>query len=552
MHRRIWFLTLLCMALLLLPLAAALTFTVSTETDWNAGTLDGVTVRNDSLELETPLEEIGFETQLALSYWEIHRGDAFVPETGFTGNDAIALNGSDPVPGVGNLTQMNYSIPDVYVIESGSQFSAWAKHNGSEGSSYTIAYRLEGPDALVAGSVDEELETLTCETDQEEQVIGTDALSDSWYRFAFSIYPSDSTVNCAIYDHNGTLIGDANLSATIDFSRVVLRANGDNQPWAWFDEVTIPRYRAEGTYTSQLLDNTNIQDWKRLQVDASNITSDADVDAIMDAQDSSGTVIESQVINLGNGQQNYDLTLPNSQDATITLNGTTLDAATTWSVAAYTLFSNKTNTSAPSLDQPSVSPTTADAGDTLTFTAELTDDDGDENTVALWTRKNGTTDWIRREQTTVIPVSADTQVSLDHSFTVDDEGSHYFLFNTTDAHDLTDDTRTGTFTINVDETQTDTQTSDEQTESTSDEQTTEETGASGNTGTSETDTTTNETTDQGPENTTTQEDTAEDTRTGQEPSSDEEQDTGTNWLLLLVSLVLIMAAISGYFFHMYS
>lgn len=439
--------TLISVFLVVLSVAAGVSFTVSAEQEWKEGTLNGVTVRNDSLELETPLTTEGFETEVALEYWDFHRGSAFVPETGFTGNDAIILHNSTAVPGVGNVTQLNYSIPLGFAFQEGDEFSAWAKHNGTEDSDYRLTHRLDGSSGLIEAEVDEATETVTCRTNQEQQVFANEATPDSWYRFIYRLYPDTDTVHCTIQDNNETVIGSANLSTSIDFSRVIIRAAGDAEPMAWFDDVTIPKYRAEGVYTSPDLGNGSIYDWQQLVVDAANITNESVVDAVFLAKDSSGTVMDEQVIRLSEGQKAYPLDAPNSLDATLQLNGTTNDPSLSWSIASYTIRSNTTNVSAPSIDKPSVSPGTAETGETVTFTAELTDDDYEQNTVALWRQQNGSTTWERLNRSTITPTTVDTVVTFRNTFSSAMAGDHRFKFNTTDASGFTDETNTATFTI---------------------------------------------------------------------------------------------------------
>lgn len=529
--------------LVLLPMAGAIAYTVDTEDEWDDGTLDGVTVRNGSLELDAPLESLGFETEVSLEYWDIHRGDAFVPETGFTGNDAMAMNGSVPVPGVGNVTHMNYTIPAGFEFESGATFEAWMRHNVSGDDRHRVTYRLEGPNGTAAAWVDEDMEAVRCVTDKEEQTIASNA-TDDWYHVAFTLYPGSGIVNCEVRNDTDRIIGSVNLSVTIDFDEIVLRAVGDAEPWGWFDDVTIPRYKAEGTYTSPSLGNNNIQDWKELDADVANVTQQTNVTAVFRSIDSSGTIVGQQIITLRNGTRTYTLTAPNSVDARMLINGTTSDPALTWSVASYIVRSNNTTIAAPAIDNAAVSPQTADPGEALNFSAELTDDDGDQNTVDLWHRPPDG-DWRRLNRTTVTPVTADTLVTFQNSFTSNASGTNQFLFNTTDAHGLISETETRTFNI----------TSPDDTTSSSsgggeDEETKQSGGGGALPGGGGQNTTTNRTNVTGGDGNDTTQDTENDTTKPREPSTPGgTDDGGSNLLLVLLVLVAGIAAMAGYYLY---
>jgi hypothetical protein len=548
---------LLCGSLFLLIAAGtASTFTVTTAGEWTNGTFNGVTIRDDRLGLDAPLENIGFETELAVSFWDIQYGDAFVPETGFTGTDAIAFNGSDPVPGAGNVTQLNFSIPGAYVYESGGTFNAWAKHNGTDGSDYRITYRLTGPSGSVEGWTDEAREDVVCRTEQAQQVINDSAATDSWYRFVFTVYPASNQVYCEVIDDTGTVLGGTNLSTTVDYTWVVIRGAGDREPWAWFDDVTIPRYRAAGNYTSERIDNTDIQDWDALAVEAANITANMTVNGVVWAQDSTGTAIERQVLTVANGHQRYPLTVPNSQDAQVMINGSTTDPSTSWSVGNYTVYSNPTNISAPSISSPQVTPDEARPGEEFTFTAELTDDDGDQNTVRLLHRTANQTTWTRINQTTMTPVTVNTAVGFTHTFTAANT-QHYFYFNTTDVHNISDTTVTRTFNTTESETTSDGSDDTEATSGAGD-------GTPG-TGSNDTSSETANTTDSNPTVNDTGTDTNETATDDEQPpgtdtedrepstdGSDDGPSTGARWLRFVAILIVATAVIGGYFLYVHT
>lgn len=429
------------------PAVAAGSFTVSSAAEWENGTFDDVEVRDGRLGLTTPIEVEGFETTDALEYWTIYRGDAFVPEEGFTGNDAIAFHNSTPLPGGDYVTQLNYSIPRGFTFQTGDTFSAWTRHNGTEDSDYRVLFRLDGGSGMITGAVDETAEEVTCSTGQEAHVAASNASVNTWYRFVFTVYPAAETVHCEVQDDAGETISAANLSTTVDFSRIVIRGTGDPDPWAWFDDVSVPRYRAEGAYRSQNLDNGSIRDWQHLTVDAANITADSVVDAVFQARDSSGTIMHEDVIPLSNGTQTYLLDAPNSRGATVRLNGTTDNPANSWSIGSYAVVSNTTNVSAPSISDPAVDPQEGEQGDTFTFTAELTDDDSEQNTVTLWTRRDGTTAWTLLDRQNITPDTVNTEITAEHTFTDATPDDYVFIFNTTDASGFTDSTDPAAYTL---------------------------------------------------------------------------------------------------------
>lgn len=86
-----------------------------------------------------------------------------------------------------------------------------------------------------------------------------------------------------------------------------------------------------GEYNSPVISPSGSNDWRDLEVSAS-IPSDTSVSANFSALDSSNNLVEDQLISLNSGSNNYALSVPDSEKARISFNGTTSNVTKTWEI----------------------------------------------------------------------------------------------------------------------------------------------------------------------------------------------------------------------------
>lgn len=91
-----------------------------------------------------------------------------------------------------------------------------------------------------------------------------------------------------------------------------------------------------GDYTSERID-TGSSEWSSLEVNSS-LPQGTDVDAVFRALDSSGNVVESQVLDLENGKRNYTLEVSGGNKAEVIFNGSSRGLEKTWSIDGFSVF----------------------------------------------------------------------------------------------------------------------------------------------------------------------------------------------------------------------
>ena len=93
-----------------------------------------------------------------------------------------------------------------------------------------------------------------------------------------------------------------------------------------------------GNYTSPTIENDKKRSWDTLNVDLTSLPTDTAVDAKFSALDSDGNLVDSEIIELSQGDNNYSLSVSDSVDARVSFNGTSTNASRSWEISSYTVY----------------------------------------------------------------------------------------------------------------------------------------------------------------------------------------------------------------------
>jgi len=131
------------------------------------------------------------------------------------------------------------------------------------------------------------------------------------------------------------------IDAKLDEVRVYNRSLSESE----IEELYFHGRPFEGNYTDEKIDNNVLTDWDQLEVNASGISGDqANLSAEFEALDSSGTVIDSQLIDLSEGMNNYSLSVSDSEDGRLKFNGSSSDVSKSWGVDGFEIYSRDADT----------------------------------------------------------------------------------------------------------------------------------------------------------------------------------------------------------------
>ncbi len=110
---------------------------------------------------------------------------------------------------------------------------------------------------------------------------------------------------------------------------------------ARFDDwnLTKTTYHDSARYSSEIINSgsSQIQSWNSLDVDTTSIPTDMDLDATLKALDSSDNIVDRQVIDLTEGNNNYNVKLDASARAKIEFNSSSTDLQTPWRINSANL-----------------------------------------------------------------------------------------------------------------------------------------------------------------------------------------------------------------------
>lgn len=147
--------------------------------------------------------------------------------------------------------------------------------------------------------------------------------------------PATSASTSALNSDDGTLkVGDENTQDAYTFNMDELRMYDVVLDSPQISEL----YRYGSTYTgdynsSEIDPSGSDHNWQNLEVDAF-IPTETDLSANFSALDSSGNLVEDQIITIDtNGTKKYSVSVSNSDKAIVNFNGTTSNVTKTWQIS---------------------------------------------------------------------------------------------------------------------------------------------------------------------------------------------------------------------------
>lgn len=96
----------------------------------------------------------------------------------------------------------------------------------------------------------------------------------------------------------------------------------------------------QGSYTAKRIENNQETSWDKLEVNTT-IPSDTSVNATFRVFDSDGNEKDTQFIDLNDGNQNYSLSVDNSEDAEVFINGSSSNPAKSWEIHSVDVLSSE-------------------------------------------------------------------------------------------------------------------------------------------------------------------------------------------------------------------
>lgn len=88
-------------------------------------------------------------------------------------------------------------------------------------------------------------------------------------------------------------------------------------------------------------DGVSQKDWDKLEVNVSDLPGQTNLSAVFRAVDGAGSLLDSEVVSLQSGVNNYTLSVDSSKHAELSFNGTSSNATRTWVVGDATIFNGK-------------------------------------------------------------------------------------------------------------------------------------------------------------------------------------------------------------------
>lgn len=83
------------------------------------------------------------------------------------------------------------------------------------------------------------------------------------------------------------------------------------------------------------------KDWDKLEVNVSDLPGQTNLSAVFRAVDGAGSLLDSEVVSLQSGVNNYTLSVDSSKHAELSFNGTSSNATRTWVVGDAAIYNNK-------------------------------------------------------------------------------------------------------------------------------------------------------------------------------------------------------------------
>ena len=149
---------------------------------------------------------------------------------------------------------------------------------------------------------------------------------------------NDAELNIGSRHQNSGTGSKDNIDGTMDEVRIYNRSL--SQPEV--EDLYFQGRNGEftGSYTAKDIDKNQETSWNKLKVNAS-IHSETSVNATFKALDTDGNLVDSQLIDLSEGLSNYSLSVSNSEDAEVFINGTSSNVTKSWEVHGLEVFSRE-------------------------------------------------------------------------------------------------------------------------------------------------------------------------------------------------------------------
>lgn len=229
--------------------------------------------------------------------------------SGATIQETIVQDGSGALRYKAGSSAMTSQSGLPHYPSAGDEWELWTRWNASSpGRVYVKFYDDGGTEwygLLLEGGTDMELRT-----DEGSTIITSMGLSstnaDTWYRINVD-WDANGDFNISMFDSGGNLVNFMDGTDTT-------HSSGGLE----IDDVDMT------AGTSYFFD-----EWSLNGVEA---------DAVFQSIDSSGSMVDEQVINLSSGRQNYSLNVVDSEDARWVINGTSDSPSRTWEVSDVTTY----------------------------------------------------------------------------------------------------------------------------------------------------------------------------------------------------------------------
>ncbi|MFB6245630.1 MAG: LamG-like jellyroll fold domain-containing protein, partial [Candidatus Nanohaloarchaea archaeon] len=370
--------------------SSAASFTVSSQSDWNKGTFNGTSAdRKDNSGVlgigylngsnSGQPNQDGLNNGSLVGYWRMDASSDPLPgsfnvadysgegnngtSTGFEGDE----RGSQ---GVFGTNSFDFDGNDDAVDTSSTYFhtstwteSAWFKMPTDASSKrHAILGTYDGsfPQVkLLVNDVDFDYAgSLRVADDSNSFRLSTSkSLNDgNWHHLAasrngdkFKLYLDgkevDSTTDSSFADDLSS--GNVRIGARpdgneyfygkIESARIYNRTLSSNEIKELYFNTSADKF-FEGEYIGQKIDNSQKRNWEKLNVNLSNLPSGTDVDANFSALDTNGDIVDSEIIDLSQGDNNYTLSVSDSEDARVSFNGTSTNESQSWEIDSYTVY----------------------------------------------------------------------------------------------------------------------------------------------------------------------------------------------------------------------
>ena len=93
-----------------------------------------------------------------------------------------------------------------------------------------------------------------------------------------------------------------------------------------------------GTYEGEKINNSEVTVWNKININLTNLPSQTSVDANFTVLDSEGSMVDSQLMEVSQGSNNYSLSVSSSKNARLIFNGTSKNANESWEISSYNVY----------------------------------------------------------------------------------------------------------------------------------------------------------------------------------------------------------------------